>query len=469
MSSRSDAHEAASTDAQLVEQDDEPPSHQRLDTSSTPAAERCRIQKTTTPLTPTPSEIEQSVVGYGADNRTKERHSQRVLAFRKRHFPGISSIQWNDWHWQMANRIRSYEQLQQFVRLSPEEQAAFATGTRLPFAITPYYLALIDVHDSMQGLRRTVIPTSHEHSHHPGESSDPLAEGACEVSPGLIHRYPDRVLFLAVGECGTYCRYCTRSRAVGSHGIKAQISRWQLALDYIRNHTEIRDVLVSGGDPLTLNDHQLDWLLCELRKIPHIEIVRIGTKAPIVMPQRITPGLVRMLKKHHPLWMSLHFVHPDECTPEVRRACARLADAGIPLGSQTVLLKGINDDQQILRALMHRLLALRVRPYYLYQCDPILGSSHFRTSVAEGVELIASLRGHTSGYAVPTYVIDAPGGGGKIPLQQDYLMGHDGHDVVLNNFEGRVFRYPDCAAATGESSDCEPGKGANRLRLRTVA
>jgi len=391
-----------------------------------------------------------------------------VLAFRKRHFPGVSSIQWNDWHWQMANRIRSYEQLRHYVQLSPEEEAAFATGTRLPFAITPYYLALIDVHDSTQGLRRTVIPTCHEHSHQPGESSDPLAEGAREVSPGLIHRYPDRVLFLAVGECATYCRYCTRSRAVGSHGIKAQLSRWQLALDYVRNHTEIRDVLVSGGDPLTLNDAQLDWLLGELREIPHVELVRIGTKAPIVMPQRITPGLVRMLRKHHPLWMSLHFVHPDECTPEVRRACARLANAGIPLGSQTVLLKGINDHQLTLRTLMHRLLASRVRPYYLYQCDPILGSSHFRTGVADGVALIAGLRGHTSGYAVPTFVIDAPGGGGKIPIQQDYLVGYDGLDVVLNNFEGKVFRYPDRAAATDDASP-DQATSVNRVPLRTVA
>jgi lysine 2,3-aminomutase len=264
-----------------------------------------------------------------------------------------------------------------------------------------------------------------------------------------VHRYPDRVLFLVTRFCSTNCRYCTRSRIVGSeHGQAGMKHCWQQAIDYIESTPRVRDVLVSGGDPLTLSDEKLEWLLSRLRKIPHVEMIRVGTKVPVVLPQRITPALARILKRYHPLWMSIHFTHPRELTLETAAACIRLADAGIPLGSQTVLLAGINDNVDTMKALVHGLLRIRVKPYYLYQCDPILGSAHFRTPVQKGLEIIAGLRGHTTGYAVPTYVIDAPGGGGKIPLLPDSVVGRKGEDLVLRNYQGRVFRYPDVAHGT---------------------
>jgi lysine 2,3-aminomutase len=262
--------------------------------------------------------------------------------------------------------------------------------------------------------------------------------------PAIVHRYPDRVLFLVTGLCSTYCRYCTRSRMVGAAGeASVRQSNLEGGLAYIEAHPEIRDVLLSGGDPLTLDDDRLDWILARLRRIAHVELVRIGTKQPVVMPQRITRDLTRVLRRYHPLWMSIHFTHPLELTPEVAEACGRLADAGIPLGSQTVLLKGVNDEIESMKRLMHGLLRIRVRPYYLYQCDPIVGSSHFRTPVSKGLEIIRGLRGHTTGYAVPTYVIDAPGGGGKIPLLPGYLQGREGDELVLQNFEGALYRYTD--------------------------
>jgi lysine 2,3-aminomutase len=264
------------------------------------------------------------------------------------------------------------------------------------------------------------------------------------------------VLLLARDHCSSYCRYCTRSRVVGQGEIVPSEERLEQALDYIRRHPAIRDVLLSGGDPLFLSDERLDWILGRLRAIPHVEFVRLGTKMPAVLPQRITRELCRMLRRHHPLWMSLHFVHPDECTPETVQACSRLADAGIPLGSQTVLLAGINDDVETMKRLMHGLLKMRVRPYYLYQCDPIVGSSHFRTPVSKGLEIIEGLRGHTTGYAVPTYVIDAPGGGGKIPLGPDYVVGREGEDLVLRNFQGKTYRYPDPVAADAPAGTGRP-------------
>lgn len=313
----------------------------------------------------------------------------------------------------------------------------------LPVGITPYYMSLLDSDDSEQALRKTVVPRADEFLRTRGEADDPLGEDGHSPVPGLVHRYPDRVLLLALDFCSTYCRYCTRSRVVGHGEILPNEKRLEAAFEYLRQNTQIRDVLISGGDPLALAEDKLDWILSRLRAIPHIEFVRIGTKMPAVLPQRITPELTRVLKKYHPLWMSVHFLHPDECTPESNKACSKLADAGIPLGSQTVLLKGVNDSVETMKQLIHRLLMMRVRPYYLYQCDPISGSAHFRTSVAKGLEIIEGLRGHTTGYAVPTYVIDAPGGGGKIPLQPNYLVGRDGDWVVLRNFEGQEFRYPD--------------------------
>jgi lysine 2,3-aminomutase len=373
------------------------------------------------------------------------RTSARTTAFRKRFFPDITATEWNDWHWQLRHRIRDVHGLSKVITLSDDERRAMTEmAGQLPLAVTPYYAALLDRVDPLQPLRRCVVPVTGEYLHSPGEAADPLGEDPDTPVPGLVHRYPDRVLFLVTDFCSTYCRYCTRSRMVGhGNGFSANRTRWDQALAYIAATPAVRDVLLSGGDPLTLPEESLQWLLARLRQIRHVEFIRIGTKVPVVLPQRVTPSLTRMLRKFHPLWMSIHFTHPDELTPETSQACERLADAGIPLGSQTVLLAGINDRLETMKALVHGLLRVRVKPYYLYQCDPILGSAHFRTPVEKGLEIIRGLRGHTSGYAVPHYVIDAPGGGGKIPLLPDYVLGRDGEDLVLMNYEGRTYRYPD--------------------------
>jgi lysine 2,3-aminomutase len=370
--------------------------------------------------------------------------SPGVRLFRKRHFPGITAKLWNDWQWQMRNRIRTLSQLESMISLSEDEQAAFTRAHKvLPLGITPYYMSLVSPEDPAQPVRRTVIPTVHEMLTSPGEADDPLGEESQSPVPGLVHRYPDRVLLLLSDICSTYCRYCTRSRLVGHGVIHPTRRRLEKAFAYISATPSIRDVLLSGGDPLLLADDTLSWVLSRLREIPHVEIIRIGTKVPVVLPQRITPQLIRMLRKYHPLWMSIHVTHPDECTPEVYGASAMLADAGIPLGSQSVLLKGINDDVDTMRHLMHHLLKMRIRPYYLYQCDPITGSAHFRTPAEKGLEIIRGLRGFTSGYAVPTYVVDAPGGGGKIPLMPDYIVGREDDALVLQNYEDKLCRYPE--------------------------
>jgi lysine 2,3-aminomutase len=375
----------------------------------------------------------------------------RARAFRKRFFPHITPKEWQDWHWQLRNRICDVETLGRMIRLSEDEcNAMSGQAGSLPLAITPYYASLLDPGNPRQALRRTVVPTVHEHFRSSSEADDPLHEDEDSPVPGIVHRYPDRVLFLVTGICSTYCRYCTRSRMVGHRRNHCQSTeQWERGIAYIASRPEIRDVLLSGGDPLTLADEQLEWLLARLRRIPHVELIRIGTKAPVVLPQRITPALVKMFKRHHPLWISIHVTHPDELTPEAARACMRMADAGIPLGSQTVLLSGINDDVETMRRLVHGLLKIRVKPYYLYQCDPISGSSHFRTPVAKGLEVIRGLRGFTTGYAVPTYVIDAPGGGGKIPLLPEYVMGQENGDLLLRNYEGKIYHYPDCPPAEG--------------------
>ena len=380
---------------------------------------------------------------------------ERTQAFRRRFFPGASVADWNDWRWQARNRIRSLAQLERVFALSEDERSAIARHTgSLPVGITPYYASLMSGGDASEPLRRTHIPVSGEYLRTPGEADDPLGEDHDMAVPGLVHRYPDRVLFLTTGFCSTYCRYCTRSRMVGEAGGEYHFSvpQWERALAYLEAHTEVRDVLLSGGDPLTIHDEKLDWLLSRLRAIPHVEFVRLGTKVPAVLPMRVTKDLARMLRRHR-AWLSVHFTHPSELTPEVTEACDRLADAGIPLGSQTVLLKGVNDDPEVMKRLMHGLLMRRVKPYYIYQCDPISGSSHFRTPVEKGLEIIAALRGHTTGYAVPTYVIDAPGGGGKIPLIPDPVVGRDGDDLLLRNFEGGIFRYPDPGGRLGADRD----------------
>jgi len=370
--------------------------------------------------------------------------SDRVRLFTSVHFPGVTGKEWNNWHWQLRNSIRSTRELSRFLELTEHEISVSGRGTHaLPLRITPYYLSLIDPFDPEQPLRKSIIPLFDELIKSPGEASDPLSEEHNSPVPGIVHRYPDRVLFLATGFCAAYCRYCTRTHMVAKSKCHVGTKAWETGLQYIAAHPEIRDVIVSGGDPLTMPDAHLDYLLCRLRRIPHLEIIRIGTKVPAVLPQRITRPLVNILKKYHPLFMSLHFTHPSELTHEVQEACERLAGAGIPLGSQTVLLRGINDDAGVMKQLMHGLLKIRVRPYYLYQCDPIPGSAHFRTPVSKGLEIIRSLRGHTSGYAVPQYVIDAPGGGGKIPLLPEYYLGHENGYALLRNYEGKVFRYPD--------------------------
>ncbi|MBN2233406.1 MAG: KamA family radical SAM protein [Deltaproteobacteria bacterium] len=370
--------------------------------------------------------------------------SPAVRAFRKRHYPVVTARQWNDWQWQVNNRIRTLAKLESMVTLSEAERLAFTRANNLlPLGITPYYMSLIAPDDPQQPLRRTVIPVVDEMVCSPGEADDPLGEDAQSPVPGMVHRYPDRVLLLLTDFCSTYCRYCTRSRVVGHGRITPNRNRLERAFTYIENTPAIRDVLLSGGDPLMLGEEKLAWILARLRAIPHVEIIRIGTKVPAVLPQRITSRLVRLLRRFHPLWMSLHFTHPDECTTEAFRACALLADAGIPLGSQTVLLQGVNDRVETMRDLMHQLLKMRVRPYYLYQCDPITGSAHFRTPVAKGLEIIRGLRGFTSGYGVPTYVVDAPGGGGKIPLMPEYMVGREPQALVLRNYENGIFRYPE--------------------------
>lgn len=371
--------------------------------------------------------------------------SERSKWFRKKIFPQASLSDWNDWRWQLRNRILKPAQLERILDLSPEErQAIRADGESLPMAITPYYASLLDPADPAQGLRRTVVPTLWEQKHSAGEAEDPLEEDRDSPVKGLVHRYPDRVLFLVTGFCSTYCRYCTRSRMVGHLATGSfQREEWEKAISYIEETPTVRDVLLSGGDALTLPDEALEWLLGRLSRIPHVEFLRLGTKVPVVLPQRITGSLLRVLRKFHPLWMSIHFTHPEELTPEVAQACQRLADAGLPLGSQTVLLRGVNDELDTMKKLFQGLLRIRVKPYYLYQCDPILGSAHFRTPVSKGLEIISGLRGHTTGYAVPTYVIDAPGGGGKIPLLPEYLVGRDGDDLLLRNYQGLIYRYPD--------------------------
>jgi lysine 2,3-aminomutase len=367
-------------------------------------------------------------------------------AFYRRFYPDTTTAEWNDWRWQLRARVRTLAELERIFVLSEDERSAVGHHSgSLPVGITPYYASLMGREDAREPLRRTHIMVGDEYVRLPGEEDDPLGEDHDTVVPGLVHRYPDRVLFLTTGTCSTYCRYCTRSRLVGNPGGEYQfnVRNWDKALAYLEEHSEVRDVLLSGGDPLTIGDDKLDYLLGRLRRIKHIEFVRLGTKAPVVMPQRITKELVKMLKKHHPLWMSIHFTHPKELTPEVTESTARLADAGIPLGSQTVLLKDVNDDAAVMKTLMHGLLMRRVKPYYLYQCDPIKGSGHFRTSVDAGLKIIRALRGHTTGYATPMFVIDAPGGGGKILMAPDSVVGRDGDDLILRNFEGKTYRYPD--------------------------
>jgi len=354
------------------------------------------------------------------------------------------AAQWNDWKWQLKHRITTLEQLEARLELTPQERAGvLLSGSKLAMAITPYFFNLIDRDDPDCPIRRQVIPRVEETNVAPGEMADPCGEDADMPVPGLVQRYPDRALLLVTDRCASYCRYCTRSRVVSGAGEREFHIDFEAAFRYLEAHTEIRDVLISGGDPLLLSDDRLDAILRRLRAIEHVEFLRIGTRVPIFLPQRITPELCQMFQRYHPLWMSVHVNHPCELTVESREALERLADHGIPLGNQSVLLAGVNDDAETMTALVQKLLLCRVRPYYLYQLDLILGSSHLQVPVSKGIELIEALRGHTTGYAVPQYVIDAPGGGGKIPINPDYQIYRDGERVILRNYEGRTFEYPE--------------------------
>lgn len=362
----------------------------------------------------------------------------------------VPDADWNDWRWQLKHRVTSLEQLESLLpTLTREERAgAVLARSKLAVAITPHFFSLIDPANPNCPIRRQVIPRIEEGNTAPWETDDPVGEDSHSPVPGLVHRYPDRVLFLVTDRCAAYCRYCTRSRLVSNAAGYDFHPEFDRQIAYIEQHPEIRDVLLSGGDALLLSDDKLEHLLARLRRIPHIEFLRIGSRIPIFLPQRITPELCAMLKRYHPLFMSVHVNHPNELTTEVRDALGRLADAGIPLGNQSVLLRHVNDSVDVMKALTHKLLMCRVRPYYLYQCDLIQGSAHLRASVRKGLEIIRGLRGHTTGYAVPQYVIDAPGGGGKVPVNPEYVLSHNHDRVVIRNYEGKVFEYPEAADGT---------------------
>lgn len=360
------------------------------------------------------------------------------------YWPADEMTRWDDYKWQLRNRVNTLSDLESKLELTDVERAGvLLAGNKLAMAITPHFFNLIDKLDPDCPIRRQIVPRLEEGWTAPEELADPCGEDSHMPVPGLVHRYPDRVLFLVTDRCASYCRYCTRSRVVSGVGEQHLEMNWEAAFKYLENHPEVRDVLLSGGDPLLLSDAILDRLLTRLRSIPHIQFVRIGSRIPIFLPQRITPELCAMLRKHHPLFISIHTNHPRELTSEVRDALGRMADAGIPLGNQSVLLRGVNDSVEVQKALVQKLLMCRVRPYYLYQCDLINGSSHLRTSVSEGVAIIEGLRGHTTGYAIPQYVIDGPGGGGKIPINPNYVIDAAPGKVTLRNYEGNVFEYPD--------------------------
>ncbi len=359
----------------------------------------------------------------------------------------VPDAEWQDWRWQMKQRITTAAQLERRLpNLTPAERAgAEQANHKLALGITPYFFNLIQPAVAQCPIRQQVVPQLAEMATADWELSDPCGEEAHAPVPGLVHRYPDRVLFLVTDRCASYCRYCTRSRLVSNASGYDFHPEYDRQIAYIAAHPEVRDVLLSGGDPLLLSDEKLENLLSRLRAIPHVEFLRIGTRIPIFLPQRITPELCAMLQQFHPLFMSIHANHPRELTTEVRTALGRLADAGIPLGNQSVLLKHVNDDPVTMRALVQKLLMCRVKPYYLYQCDLIAGSAHLRASVRQGLAIMRQLRGHTTGYAVPQYVIDAPGGGGKIPVNPETVLSHNADRVVLRNYEGRVFEYPEVA------------------------
>ncbi len=387
---------------------------------------------------------------------------------RAPYYANVPDEKWNDWRWQMSNRLNSLEDFEHVLNLTDSERKALSTSGLFRVDITPYYASLIDPDDPNDPIRLQVIPRDNEILPFTGMMEDSLSEDRHSPVPGLVHRYPDRVLMLVTTQCASYCRYCTRSRIVGDPSATFSRAEFEAQIEYLKNTPQVRDVLLSGGDPLALAPKILEELLSRLREIPHIEIIRIGSRIPVFMPQRVTPELCDTLQKYHPLWMNIHVNHPNEITAELAEATDRLTRAGIPLGNQSVLLAGVNDCVHIQRRLVQDLVRIRVRLYYLYQCDLVEGAGHFRTPVAKGVEIIEGLRGHTSGYAVPTYVVDAPGGGGKIPVMPNYMISMSDHKIILRNYEGYITTYeeptdykahdpktcPHC-----QSKRVEPGQG----------
>jgi len=384
-------------------------------------------------------------------------------------FANVPDSDWNDWKWQVRNRIETLEDLKKYVALTPEEEDGVSKclGT-LRMAITPYYLSLINLNDPNDPVRKQAVPTAAELHQAEADLLDPLHEDTDSPVPGLTHRYPDRVLLLVTDQCSMYCRHCTRRRFAGQHDAAVDMAQIDKCIDYVREHPEVRDVLLSGGDALLISDEKLEYIISKLRAIPHVEIVRMGSRTPVVMPQRITPELCNMLKKYHPIWLNTHFNHPNEVTEEAARACAMLADAGIPLGNQTVLLAGVNDCVHVMKKLVHKLVSMRVRPYYIYQCDLSMGLEHFRTPVSKGIEIIEGLRGHTSGYCVPTFVVDAPGGGGKTPVMPNYVISQTPNKVILRNFEGVITTYTE-PTNYKETCQCEVCRGEKKVELVGVA
>lgn len=367
----------------------------------------------------------------------------------------VTENDWDSWQWQLSNRITTLEELEEVVNLTEEERKGVKLGIqKLNMAITPYYATLIDPDDYNCPIRRQAIPTIKETEISNYDIDDPLHEGADSPVCGLTHRYPDRVLLLVTEECSMYCRHCTRRRFAGHKDSALSKEKIIKAIEYIKNNREIRDVLISGGDALCISDQKLEFILQKLRVIDHVEVIRIGTRTPVVMPQRITENLCNIIKKYHPVWINTHFNHPKEITKEAINACKMLANSGVPLGNQSVLLKNINDCPYIMKDLVRKLVKNRVRPYYIYQCDLSEGIEHFRTPVSAGIEIIELLRGHTSGFAVPTYVIDAPGGGGKIPVNPQYLISQSPDKIVLRNYEGVLCTYTEAADKESKCNEC---------------
>ncbi|MCR3905512.1 MAG: lysine 2,3-aminomutase [Tenericutes bacterium] len=380
------------------------------------------------------------------------------LERRHKYFKDVSENDWNNWKWQTSHRIRTAAELKKYIKLTQEEESTIEKVLgHLRMAITPYYLTLIDPDNTKCPIRLQAIPFGSELISGKNDLYDPLAEDHDSPVPGLTHRYPDRVLFLITDMCSTYCRHCTRRRFAGQKDAELKIEQIDKAIEYIKNHPEINDVLLSGGDAFMASDERIEYILKKLREIKHVEVIRFGTRTPVVMPQRVTDQLVGILKKYHPIWVNVHYNHPNEITLESKQAIDKLADAGIPVGNQSVLLRGVNDCVHVMRRLVKGLIAIRVRPYYIYQCDLSVGIEHFRTSVSKGIEIIEGLRGHISGFAVPTFVVDAPGGGGKIPVMPNYIVSQGPHRVILRNFEGVITTYsePDHYESECQCEDCK--------------